>query len=136
MLPPQRPPLSQHLQQHPRTVPYIWAGGQGGATADTWQFVCWPRGRGTPSDSRTQRYGWAAGRSSASRVPLSSNATTTGHGLCKLEMVVIVDSRMLVLYFYFLINHIQFNSRTVPYNTTRNIEHSALGAFCLLSRKE
>jgi hypothetical protein len=69
-----------------------------------------PRGRGTPSDSRTQRHGWAAGRSSASRVPLSSNATTTGHGLYKLEMVVIVDSRMLVLYFYFLINHIQVRS--------------------------
>jgi hypothetical protein len=26
-----------------------WKGGQGGATADT---LCWPRGRGTPSDSR------------------------------------------------------------------------------------
>jgi hypothetical protein len=75
-----------------------WAGGQGGATADTWQFVCWPRGRGTPSDSRTQRYGWAAGRSSASRVPLSSNVTTASHGLYKLEIVVIADSRMLVVY--------------------------------------
>jgi hypothetical protein len=38
-------------------------------------------------------------RSSASRVPLSSNATTTGHGLYKLEMVVIVDLRMLAMYF-------------------------------------
>jgi hypothetical protein len=38
------------------------------------------------SDSRTQRYGWAASRSSASRVALSSNGTTTSHGLYKQEL--------------------------------------------------
>ena len=48
-------------------------------------------------------------RSSASRVPLSSNATTTSHGLYKLENVVIVDLRMLAMYFYFLINHIELS---------------------------
>ena len=88
-----------------------WAGGLGGATADTGSVndTGRPRGRGTPSDSRFQRYGWAAGRSSASRVPLSSNATTTSHGLYKLEIVVIVDLRMLAMYFYFLINHIELS---------------------------
>jgi hypothetical protein len=50
-----------------------------------------------PSDAG---FGWAASRSSASRVPLSSNGTSTSHGLykCKLEIVVIVDSRMLDLH--------------------------------------
>ena len=43
------------------------------------------------------------------RVPLSSNATTTSHGLYKLESVVIVDLRMLAMYFYFLINHIELS---------------------------
>ena len=43
-------------------------------------------------------------------MPLSSNATTASHGLYKLEIVVIADSRMLALYLYFLINHIQFSS--------------------------
>ena len=38
------------------------------------------------------------------------NATTASHGLYKLEIVVIADSRMLALYLYFLINHIQFRS--------------------------
>ena len=46
-------------------------------------------------------------------MPLSSNATTASHGLYKLEIVVIADSRMLALYLYFLINHIQFSSVTV-----------------------
>ena len=42
-------------------------------------------------------------------MPLSSNATTTSHGLYKLESVVIVDLRMLAMYFYFLINHIELS---------------------------
>ena len=41
---------------------------------------------------------------------MSSNATIASHGLYKLEIVVIADSRMLALYLYFLINHIQFRS--------------------------
>jgi hypothetical protein len=41
---------NQALGSHPCAG--RWAGGQGGATADTWQFVCWPRGRGTPNHSR------------------------------------------------------------------------------------
>jgi hypothetical protein len=75
-------------------------------TTVTWRS----RGRVTPSDSRTQRHGWAASGSSASRVTLSSNGTTTSHGLYKLEIVVIVDSRVLDLYLYSLINNIQFSS--------------------------
>ena len=90
------------------------AGGRGGKverrpTLGSVNDTGRPRGRGTPSDSRSQRYGWAAGRSSASRVPLSSSATPTSHGLYKLEMVVIVDLRMLVSYLYFLINHIELS---------------------------
>jgi hypothetical protein len=46
--------------------------------------------------------GWANQR-------VGANAATTSHGLYKLEMVVIVDLRMLVLYFYFLINHIELS---------------------------
>jgi hypothetical protein len=42
-------------------------------------------------------------------VPLSSYATTTSYGLYKLEMAVIIDLRMLVSYFYFLINHIELS---------------------------
>jgi hypothetical protein len=72
-----------------------WAGGLGGVTTVTWRS----RRRVTPSDSRTQRHGWAASGSRASRVALSSNETTTSHGLCKLEIAVIVDSRVLDLYF-------------------------------------
>ena len=44
-------------------------------------------------------------------MPLSSNGTTTSHGLYKLEIVVIVDLRMLAMYFYFLINHIELSFR-------------------------
>jgi hypothetical protein len=44
-------------------------------------------------------------------VLLSSNETTISQGLFKLAWVVIVDSRMLDLYFlYPLTNHIQFRS--------------------------
>ncbi len=69
-----------------------------------------PRGRGTPGDLRLPNDSVGREyRSSASRVPLSSNATTTSHGLYKLEMVVIVDLRMLAMYFYFLINHIELS---------------------------
>jgi hypothetical protein len=55
----------------------------------------------TPGDLRTQRHGLAASRSSASRVTLSSNGISTSHGLFKLEIVVIVDSRMLDLFVFF-----------------------------------
>ena len=74
------------------------AGGLGGAMTVTWRS----RGRVTPSDSRTQRHGWAASGNSASRVTLSSNGTTTSHRLHKLEIVVIVDSRVLDLFVLFL----------------------------------
>jgi hypothetical protein len=77
--------------------------GLGGATTDTWQS----RRCVTPSDPGIQRHGWTARRSSASRVALSSNETTTSHGLYKLVIVVIVDFRVLGLYFYSLTNNIQ-----------------------------
>jgi hypothetical protein len=87
------------------------AGGRGGKVERrlTLGSVSAARARYPYSDSRSQRYGWAAGRSSASRVPLSSNAATTSCGLYKPEMVVIVDLRMLASYFYFLINHIELS---------------------------
>ena len=92
--------------------PGRWAGGLGGATVDNGSVndTGQPRGRGTPSDSRLPNDSVGREcRSSASRVPLSSNATTTSHGLYKLEIVVIVDLRMLAMYFYFLINHIELS---------------------------
>ena len=67
-------------------------GGGGGGMAVTWR----PRGRVAPSDPRTQRHGWA-------REWKQSNGTTASHGLHKLEIVVIVDSRVLDLYWYSLI---------------------------------
>ena len=93
----------------------VLAGGRGGKVErrPTFGSVSQPgrpRGRGTPSDLRLPNDSVGREcRSSASRVPLSSNATTTSHGLYKLKIVVIVDLRMLAMYFYFLINHIELS---------------------------
>ena len=130
------PPLRTGPSSMPTSRMIIWrvsragrlAGGLGGAMTVTWRS----RGRVTPSDSRTQRHGWAASGNSASRVMLSSNGTTTSHGLHKLEIVVIVDSRVLDLCLYYLINNIQFSSvrllgRLKPQNSNYSSSNSNSG---------